>query len=100
MHLVEVEAAGQDTVYRLMVGGDIPGASSLAEVRAELGLPAQEGVRGALPQGVQLPLADKERPLHPLTLGTPYGLIDAESLPGVPPSPAPRHYLPLVYRNG
>ena len=101
LYLVEVEAASQDSLYRLLVGGDIPGATSPAEVQAALGLPPEEGSSRVLPQGVQLPLSKKERPAHPLTLGTPYGLPDVDELDEVPqPSMEYKRYLPLAFKEG
>ncbi len=101
VHLVEVEAAGQDSFYRLLVGGDVPGAASPAEVGAALGLPPEEGGSRMLLPGVQLPLSKKERPAHPLTLSTPYGLPDAEDLDDVPqPEWEFKGYLPLAFKEG
>ncbi len=58
-----------------------------------------EGVHDSLPQGTQLALAEKERPAHPLTLSTPYGLADADALPESPlVPPTYTFYLPLVTR--
>jgi hypothetical protein len=100
VHVVEVEAAGTDSFYRLLVGGDVAGAAPLADVGAALGLPEEEA-RRALPQGIHLTLDEKERPQHPLTLGTPYGLPDVEDLADVPqPVPEFLRYLPLIYKEG
>jgi hypothetical protein len=100
VYLIEVEAAGQDSIYRLLVGGDIRGSTSLASAAAALGLPDEAGLRQSPPGGSQAPLDRKGLPEHPLTLSTPLGLPDAEVLDDVPqPSPIPRRYLPLVYRE-
>jgi len=98
MHIVEVEGVTDGTTYRLSLTGDIPGAtrntpSALLRAGYE-----------ALPQGVHIPLQEKERPAHPLILSTPYGLEDAQVLPEAPKAPPEEPmgyavYLPLVMRS-
>jgi len=111
VHVVEVEAASEGTVYRLATGGDVVGAGLLAETEAELTradvriLEAQDAAMRdayqALPRGVQMAQGEKERPAHPLSLSTPYGVEGAEVLPEVPevPGEAQAVYLPLVLRS-
>jgi uncharacterized repeat protein (TIGR01451 family) len=114
VHIVEVEAVTDGTTYRLATAGDMPGAALLAETRTALTsdqratLAAQDeamrGIYAAAPQGVQVPLQEKERPAHPLILSTPYGLEDAEVLPEAPEAPPEEPvesmvYLPLVMRS-
>lgn len=114
VHVVEVEAVSDGTYYRLATVGDMPGAALLAGTRATLTSDqratlavqdeAMRSVYAAAPQGVQVPLQEKERPAHPLILSTPYGLEEAEVLPEAPEAPpeAPVEsmvYLPLVIRS-
>ena len=111
VHVVEVEAASEGTVYRLATGGDVVGGGLLAETEAELTradvriLEAQDAAMRdayqALPRGVQMAQGEKERPAHPLSLSTPYGVEGAEVLPEVPevPGEAQAVYLPLVLRS-
>jgi uncharacterized repeat protein (TIGR01451 family) len=113
VHVVEVEAASDGTYYRLVTAGDMPSVGLLAETRAVLtadqraALQAQDAaMRTAyetLPRSVHLPLQEKERPAHPLSLSTPYRLGDTGVLPDVPKVPEePTEYavyLPLVLRS-
>ena len=114
VHIVEVEAAADGTTYRLATAGDVSTVALLAETQAPLtsdqrmALQARDAAMAAaydaLPQSVQLPLQEKERPAHPLPLSTPYRLEEMEALPTaptVPETPPTEHmvYLPLVLRE-
>jgi uncharacterized repeat protein (TIGR01451 family) len=112
-YVVEVQAA-TDAYYRLVASGDLSGAGLLAETQADpalarltesdlAALKAQDeslvDARQALPQGTRLPLADKARPDHPLSLSTPYSLGAADLLPVAPEVPTLHWlHLPLVFR--
>lgn len=111
MYVVEVHAV-EDAYYRLVTAGDISGAGLLAETQVNAALArltdsdiaalkaqdeAMLDVRQTLPQSTHLPLADKDRPDHPINLGTPYGLSGIEQLPATPNVPnVYQFYLTLV----
>jgi hypothetical protein len=113
VHIVEVEGVADGTYYRLVTAGDMPSVGLLAETRAVLTsdqmaiLEAQDAAMRiayeTLPRSVHLPLQEKERPAHPLSLSTPYRLDDTGVLPDVPEVPEELTeytvYLPLVMRS-
>lgn len=91
MHIVEVEAVSDNTFYRLETAGDLATSNVVADDTVQL--------TEALRNETQLTLAEKDRPAHPLTLSTPYGLADATLLPESPtPQPHYTVYLPLVLK--
>jgi hypothetical protein len=112
MYVIEVQAV-TDAYYRLVTAGDLASAGQLAQTRVNPALvdlsdsdraalktqdEALRDARRMLPTSVHLLLAEKDRPAHPLTLTTPYGL-GIEELPATPPVPTLyRIYLPLIYR--
>jgi uncharacterized repeat protein (TIGR01451 family) len=83
VHIVEVEAVSDGTIYRLVTAGDMA---------------AIQTVDDPLPRSTHLTLAEKDRPAHPLTLSTPYSLADAGTLPESPLLSQHDIYMPLVFR--
>ncbi|MBN1179984.1 MAG: DUF11 domain-containing protein, partial [Anaerolineae bacterium] len=77
VYIVEVEAVSDGTLYRLETAGDTQRTDDL-------------------PRGTRLTLAEKERPEHPITLSTPYSLVDSAELPESPI--IYDIYLPVVLR--
>jgi uncharacterized repeat protein (TIGR01451 family) len=116
MYVIEVQAL-TDAYYRLVTAGSMSMAgSSLAETRVNPAwaslteddvalLKAQdEMMRDAHStltslQSTHLPLAEKDRPAHPLTLSTPYRRGDVEMLSSAPQVPTTYPmYLPLIIK--